>query len=85
MIQAVNNFVFVIRDESETETSGFILPDQAQEKQHRGTIYSVGDLVEDKKIKEGKKCLFHKGNGFDVEHEGQVYLVIEGVKVIAVI
>ena len=82
MIQAVNNFVFIIRDETEKMSDGLILPDQGTEKPNHGTIYSVGNNVQDKKIKTGKKCLFFKGNGFEVPYEGVDYLVLEAERVI---
>ncbi len=86
-INAVNNFVFILRDEAASETGGYILPDQAQEKPHHGTILSVGGGVDDPDIVGGvgKKCLFHKGNGFDIEFEGETFLVIEAIKIIGVV
>jgi co-chaperonin GroES (HSP10) len=58
MIKATNNFVFIIRDETETEVSGMLIPGKGQEKPHWGTAYSVGPIVKDKSIKKDKKCLF---------------------------
>jgi chaperonin GroES len=85
MIQAANGFVWIIRDETPEETSGLLLPDSGKEKPHYGTLFSVGDMVQDKKIKKGKKCLFFKGNGMEITYEGQDYLVLEGERVIGVI
>lgn len=84
MIQATNNFVFIKRDETETEVGGFIIPGQGQEKPHSGEVFSVGILVGDKNIKRGKKALFHKGNGFDITYKEVTYLVIEGERIIGV-
>lgn len=84
-IQARNRFVFIIRDEVGEEINGLLIPGESQEKPHTGDILSVGDLVEDQKIKDDKRCLFHKGNGFDIEYEGKTYLVIEGERIIAAI
>ena len=81
-ITAVNNFVWVIRDEKQNEASGLILPDSGKEKPNTGTILSVGELVQDKKIKKDKKCLFYKGAGMEVEYNGETYLVIEGERII---
>lgn len=36
MIQAVNNFVFIQRDETETQAGRYVLPDQSQEKPQAG-------------------------------------------------
>ena len=86
-IQAVNNTVFVIRDKEETEKSGLFIPGKDRVKPHEGTIYSIGDLVTDKKIRGGKnkKCLFHKGTGFEVEYDGVTYLVLNSEHLIAVL
>jgi co-chaperonin GroES (HSP10) len=84
MIQAVNNFVFILRDSNEEESNGLLIPGQSQEKPNHGTIHSVGQNVQDKKIKPGKKCLFFKGNGFDIPFEGTDYLVIEGERIIGI-
>lgn len=76
--EATNNFVYVIRDEAEKETSGFFIPGQGQEKQSTGTIYSVGSLTRDIKIKKAlkKKAKFFKGTGFEQEIDGVTYLVL---------
>lgn len=87
MIQATNNFIFIIRDEVKKESAGLILPGQVREKPHKGTIFSIGGLVKDPKIKSGKnkQCLFHKGCGFPIEHDGVEYLVLTGDEIIAVL
>lgn len=84
MIQATNNFVFIVRDKAETEKGGLIIPGAGREKPHQGTIVSVGDLVQDKNIKKakGKKCLFHKTVGWPIDFEGTEYLVLEGHQII---
>lgn len=86
-IKAVNNFIFVVRDKVEVEQSGFILPSVGREKPHQGTIVSIGSLVRDREIKAGKnkKALFHKGVGMEIEYEGQVYLVLNELEVIAIV
>lgn len=86
-IKAVNNFIFVIRDKEKAEQSGLIIPKAGREKPHQGTIYSVGSLVRDREIKagKGKKALFHKGVGQELPYEGQVYLVLNELEVMAVI
>lgn len=83
MIQATNNFVFIVRDEAERKAGDFIMPGQP-EKPHHGTIISVGSMVQDKNIKKGKKALFHRGNGFDIPYEDKVFLVIEGERIIGI-
>lgn len=83
-IQATNNFVYIIRDEVKKEISGLLIPDGGKEKPHKGKIFSVGELVQDKKIKIGRVGVFHKGTGFDIEYDGHEYLVIEGERIIGV-
>lgn len=83
MIQATNNFVFIIRDEAERKAGDFIIPGQA-EKPHHGIIISVGNMVQDKNIKKGKKALFHKGVGFEIPYEDKVFLVMEGERIIGI-
>jgi co-chaperonin GroES (HSP10) len=83
--KATNNFVFVIRDKSESETGGLLIPGIGREKPHYGVADSVGSLVGDKNIRKGKKVMFHKGVGFEIEYEGIVYLVIEGERIISVL
>jgi len=86
-IQATNNFVFVIREKAESEKSGIFIPDQGREKPNEGTIVSIGDLIQDKKIKgaKNKKCLFFKGTGFSIEYAGVTYLVLTGDQIIAIL
>jgi co-chaperonin GroES (HSP10) len=86
MIQkACNNFVLVLRDETETEQSGFELPSGGREKPHQGTIHAVGSTVQDEEIKGavGQKCLFHSGIGWEIVYEEVVYLVLGGHEIIA--
>lgn len=86
-IQATNDFVFVIREKAESEKSGIIIPDQGREKPNRGTVFTLGDLVQDKNIKKSKnkKCLFFKGTGFPIEFEGVEYLVLTANQIIAIV
>lgn len=86
-IKATNEFVFVKRDKVETEKGGLIMPPSGREKPHTGTIVSCGTLVKDGNIKSGKgrKCLFHKTVGFEIEYEEETYLVLLGSEIIAVI
>ena len=84
-IEARNSFVFIIRDEAETEAGGLLIPGQSQEKPHYGEVISVGDTVADKKIKNDKRVMYFKGNGFNILYEGKEYLVIEGERIIAAI
>lgn len=85
-IEATNNFVYIIRDETQKEIAGLIIPGKGQEKPNMGTVYSVGDLVRDKKIKgaKNKKAMFFRGTGFEIEHEKQTYLVLTDDQIIGI-
>ena len=84
---ATNDTVFVIRDKEEAEKSGLLIPGKDRVKPHEGTVLSIGDLVEDKRIRGGKnkKCLFHKGVGQEIEYDGTIYLILESRHVIAIL
>lgn len=85
MIQkACNEFVLVLRDKTETEKSGLLLPSGGRVKPSRGTIHAVGSLVKDQNIKagKGKKCLFHPTVGWEIEYEGVSYLVLQDREII---
>lgn len=84
-LQATNSFTWILRDETETESSGLILPTSGQVKPHSGTVISVGELTADKKIKKGKKCLWHQSIGMEIEYDGTTYVVIESERILAVI
>lgn len=84
-IEATNNFVFIIRDEIQKEKGGMIIPGQGRVKPNKGTIFSVGELTEDKKIKQGKTAIFHAGIGFEIDYEGTVYLVLMDKEVIGIV
>lgn len=88
MIQATNNFVFIIRDDVETESSaGLLIPGHGRVKPHQGTIFSIGGLAKDPKIKngKGKKAIFHAGIGFEIDYDSKTYLVLMDTEIIAVV
>ena len=86
-IKACNNFVFIIRDKPITEKGGAYIPSAGVEKQNKGVIYSVGDLVKDKKIKagKGKICIFHKDVGFGIDYEDKKYWVLADTEIIGIV
>lgn len=83
--KACNEFVLVLRDKTETEIGGLILPSGGRTKLPVGTIQAVGSLVKDVYIKagKGKKCIFHAGVGFELTYEGTTYLVLQDREIIA--
>lgn len=86
-MKATNNFLWIIRDKTESEKSGFIIPSEGREKPHQGTVVSVGILAQDGNIKnsKGKKVLFHKTVGWEMEFEGQTYLICEAHQIIGIV
>lgn len=83
--KAVNNFVFVIRDEVEKEKNGIFIPGKGRVKPNRGDIFSVGSMVQDPDIAEGKKAIFYNGIGQEIEVDGGVYLVLNETEIIGVL
>ncbi len=83
--KACNKYVLVLRDETETEIGGMIIPGEGREKPHEGKIHAVGSQVEDEEIRAsvGQKCLFHAGVGFEIDYEDVIYLVLAGHEIIA--
>lgn len=84
--KAVNTCVWIIRDKTESEKSGLLIPGQGREKPHTGTIFSIGSKVTDKEIKGGKnkKAIYHKGIGQTIEYKGTEYLVMQEHEIIGV-
>lgn len=66
-IQAVGQYVIVIRDQTETEKNGLLLPELSLKKPNTGRILSVGEEVKDSRIKEGAIAVFHKSSGNPIE------------------
>lgn len=83
-IEATNNFVLILRDSIQEEEDGFFIPGQGREKPHSGRIFSVGGIVHDKRIKKGKKGIFHKDNGWEMTYQKITYLVLESERIIGV-
>jgi len=87
-VKATNNFVFLIRDETETETATkLFIPSGGREKPHTGKVISVGGLVKDPEIKrsKGQKALFHKTVGMSIEYDGIEYLVVQEHEILAIV
>jgi co-chaperonin GroES (HSP10) len=81
-IQASNKSVWVIRDDEVNTMGSIIIPDNAIKKPQSGTIYSVGELVEDKSIIKGKKAYFNQNSGFDIEIEEDVFTVLNDSEIL---
>ncbi len=66
-IQAVGEFVYIIKDEAETNRGGLLIPEPSVKKPNIGVILSVGSGVIDKNIEVGKKAVFSKQVGTEIE------------------
>lgn len=77
-IKATNNFIFIIRDKTESEKGGLLIPTQSVEKPHSGIIFSCGKMVRDPDLKKaiGKTAIFHKTTGQEIEFEGDTFVVL---------
>jgi len=82
---ACNDWVLILRDETESEKGGLWTPPEGRVKPHRGLIHAVGSKTEDENIKAavGQKCLFHPTAGWEIEYEDVVYLVLRDKEIIA--
>ena len=72
-------------EESRTK-SGIIIPDTAKEKPRTGKVIELGtdeELAEN--IKVGKKIVFAKFTGDELEFEGKKYLIVSRSDILAVI
>jgi co-chaperonin GroES (HSP10) len=80
---AANDYVWVIRDETETEKDGLEIPDSAQVETNRGKIFSVGSLVRDRKfIQKDKTAIWNKHAGFEIEEGGVKYTILKENEII---
>jgi len=84
-ITATNNCVWVIREIPEFEKNGILIPDSAKRKAQRGKIITVGKLVTDKTIIKDATAIFNMTSGFDIEIDGEVYVVLRDIDIIGVV
>ena len=85
-LKATNTFVWIIRDKTESEKSGLLIPGTGREKPHTGKIFSVGKKVSDPDIKsgKGKTAIFHRGIGHEIDYKQTIYLVLNEAEIIGV-
>ncbi len=77
-LEAVGEFVFVIKNETETKKYGLELPEIGLKKPNTGIIHSVGENVLDKRIKKGRTAVFQKQVGNEIELFDTEITVING-------
>ncbi len=81
-IKATNDNAWVVRDKELTEKGGILIPDSAKPKVHRGKILTVGKLVSDPTIKEGRIAIFNKSSGFEIEENGIEYTILRQIDIV---
>lgn len=73
---------------AETKTaSGLIIPDSAKEKPQKGEIVAVGNNTKEEiaSVKVGDQVLYGKYSGTELKWEGEDYLIMKEVDVLAVV
>jgi len=81
-IKASNDCLWVIRKGSEDKQGGIMIPDSAKKSAHKGKIITVGKLVSDDTIKDGRIAVFNKSSGFEIEEEGVTYTILRQIDVV---
>jgi len=93
-MKPISDRVVVQRDDIQTKTlGGLILPTDATEKPHSGTVIAVGEgrystktgVLIPTQVKEGDKVLFSKFGGQEVTVKGETYLILREEEIFAVI
>lgn len=81
-IKATNDCIWVTRQGADNHKGGIMLPDSAKPKVHKGKIVTVGKLVSDDTIKEGRIAIFNKSAGFEIEEGGVEYTILRQIDVV---
>ena len=70
-----------------TTASGLFIPDTAKEKPQQGEVVAVGNDTKDEiaTVKVGDQVLYGKYSGTELKWEGEDYLIMKEVDVLAVI
>ena len=74
--KAGGTYVWVVRDEAESEIGGLYIPDSNKVKPNTGIIFSKGVMVTDPTIKEGRVAIFNKNVGQETEYQGTTYTIL---------
>lgn len=87
-----NRVVLEVAEKEETTASGFVLPDSAKDTPQIAKVVAVGPgvLLPDGKRAEvevsvGDQVVFEKNAGSEIKHDGQEYLVVKDLDIIAVV
>jgi chaperonin GroES len=81
--------IIVEVDDAEKKTKGgIILPETAQEKPQEGKVVAIGKTKDAKAledVKVGKRVVFAKYSGSEIERGGKNYLIVDTDDILAVI
>ena len=92
-LKPLSDKVIVQKLEPEEKTrGGIILPDTAKEKPQEGKVIAVGPGAVDEKgqrkpidVKEGDHVLYAKYSGTEVKLEGEEYLILSEIDILAIV
>jgi len=70
-------------EETNTTSSGIIIPDNAKEKPSRGEVVAISSEVTE--LKNGDEVLFGKYSGSEVSLDAQTYIVLDTDDVFGII
>ena len=80
------NRVLVEREEqTNTTSSGIIIPDTAKEKPLQGKVIAVGPEAKEDGITEGDTVVFANFSGMEITIEGREYLILLSKEVLGLI
>ena len=81
-IQASNDNAWVIREDSQVEQGGIMIPDLAKKQAHKGKIVSLGKLFSDENAKLYELAIFNKSAGFEIEESGITYTILRQIDIV---
>jgi chaperonin GroES len=92
-IRPLDDKILVKRLEAESVTAGgIVLPESAKERPQRGKVVSVGEGRMSKdgsrckpQVKKGDEVLFTSYAGSEIKLDGQEYMIMEEIDVMAII
>ena len=70
-------------EETNTTSSGIIIPDNAKEKPSRGEVVAVSSEVTE--LKNGDEVVFGKYSGNEVTLDGELYIVLDVDAILGII
>ncbi len=86
-IKPLADRVLIVPAPAEEKVGGIIIPDTAKEKPLHGKVVAVGNGTKDEEmiLNEGDEVLYGKYSGTELEYEGEKYLMMRQIDVLAVL